>query len=119
MRQGYWYLATPYSNYEGGLEKAFEDACRATAMLLKQGYHVYSPIAHSHSVAKIGGIDPKDHSIWLAADEPMMDAACGLIVCAMPGWEDSFGVNKEIHKFHDDMKDILLMSWPDGSVSKL
>jgi hypothetical protein len=32
---GYWYLATPYSKYPGGLTEAFVAACRLTAKLIK------------------------------------------------------------------------------------
>lgn len=98
-RAGYWYLATPYSKYEGGIEAAFQEACKITASLMRQGVCVFCPIAHTHPVAKHGGIDPLNHDIWIPLDRPMMTHAIGLIVAKMDGWEDSYGVGVEIEEF--------------------
>lgn len=96
---GYWYLATPYSKYVDGIEMAFKLAAIYSAALIKAGLGVYSPIAHTHTIAMCGGLDPMDHSIWLPADRPLMDAAVGLIVCQMAGWLESHGVAHEIDVF--------------------
>lgn len=104
-----WYLATPYTDYYAGREAAFHEACRQTALLIKAGIGVFCPIAHSHPVAQFGGIDPTDHKIWLPADAPLMDAAFGLIVCMMEGWEDSRGVAHEIVAFRASRKPVILM----------
>lgn len=109
---GLWYLATPYSKYPRGLEKAFVEACRAAALLVRHGVRVYSPIAHTHPVAIHGGIDPLDHSIWLPADKPFMDAACGLLVVRMTGWAESYGIGEEIKVFEAAGKPIRHMDWP-------
>lgn len=95
----FWYLATVYSRHPDGIDAAFADACRITAGFIRAGVRVYSPIAHTHPIAVHGGLDPLDHSIWLPADQPFMDHACGLIVCRMPGWEDSKGIAHEIAAF--------------------
>ena len=95
----YWYLATPYSKYPSGIEAAFEMACRAVAPLIRAGVPVFSPIAHTHPVAMHGRIDPLDHSIWLPADAPMMQAAHGLIVYRAESWERSYGIGEEIKAF--------------------
>lgn len=105
----YFYLATPYSKWKGGIEDAFELACRETARLVKAGVPVYSPIAMTHPVAKHGGMDPLDHSIWLPADRPMMDAAAGLIVLRAEGWEQSFGIAEEIKVFHAAGKPVMFI----------
>lgn len=110
-RLGFWYVATPYSKYPRGLDAAFEDACKATASLLRMGINVYSPIAHTHPIAKHGGIDPLDHSIWLPADAPMMDAAEGLIVVKMEGWDESYGISEEIKAFRTAGKPIIYVGW--------
>lgn len=94
-----FYLATPYSNYEGGLEKAYRDARLIAARFVKQGVAIYSPIVHSHPIARIGGIDPLDHEIWLSIDDPIMRAADALIVAMLRGWETSMGVRHEIEHF--------------------
>ena len=105
----FWYLATPYSKYAGGLEAAFIEAAKQTALLVKAGVRVYSPICHTHPAAIHGGIDPLDHGIWLPADKPFMDAACGLIVCMLDGWTTSYGISVEINEFARAHKVIVYM----------
>ena len=105
----FWYLATPYSKYPGGIEEAFRLACRATADLIRAGIRAYSPIAHTHPVAIHGGIDPYDHRIWLTADEPFMHAACGLIVLKAESWELSYGISEESKAFEKAGKPIVYM----------
>lgn len=111
---GFWYLATPYSKYRDGLEAAFIEASRAAAVLTKAGVGVFSPIAHTHPVAVHGGIDPLDHAIWLPADAPMMEAAAGLVVVKMDGWQESYGIGGEIKAFKQMGKPIEYMEWPNG-----
>ena len=106
----FWYLASPYSLYPGGLEAAFVAACRNAALLIRAGVPVYSPIAHMHPVAVQGGIDPLDHDIWLPADAPMMAAASGLIVLELETWRDSRGIRFEIDDFGAASKPIVQMS---------
>ena len=105
-----YYLATPYTKYEGGIEAAFEAAAAITARLVKANLSVYSPIAHTHPVAVHGGIDPLDHSIWLDFDLRMMRGADVLIVAQMQGWRESFGVSQEIKFFQNGGKPILYLN---------
>lgn len=95
----FWYVATPYTKYEGGLDAAFADACEWTARLLASGVSVFSPIVHSHPIAMAGRLDPLSHDFWMRVDAPFMEAAYGLIVVRLPGWEDSKGVQAEIGWF--------------------
>lgn len=106
----FWYIATPYSKFPGGITAAFEGAAREAAALVKAGVPVYSPIAHTHPVALYGDIDPLDHDIWLPADAPFMEAAKGLIVCQMEGWEHSYGIGEEIKAFEAAGKPIVYMT---------
>lgn len=108
-REGYWYLATPYSKYPRGLEEAFQEACRQSAVLIKAGIRAYSPIAHTHPIAVAGGMDPLDHGIWLPADRPFMDGAQGLIVCKMDGWSASYGIGEEVKVFVAAGKPVIYM----------
>jgi hypothetical protein len=100
------YLATPYSRYPGGIDKAFEDAAALAARLMLQGLKVYSPIAHTHPLAIYGGINPLDHAIWLPFDESMMDVAHVLIVAHMLGWQESHGIAHEVDFFASCFKPI-------------
>lgn len=117
--RAFWYVATPYSKFEAGIDVAFEQACRATAHLIAHGIAAYSPIVHMHPVAVHGGLDPLDHAMWMAADAPMIAAAAGLIVVQMPGWLESLGVAMEIEAFHAAGKPIALMQWPLGAAAWL
>lgn len=105
----FYYLATPYSRYPGGIEEAFREACKQTALLIQAGIPVFSPIAMTHSVAIVAGLDPLDHSIWMPADKPMMEAAKGLIICKMEGWEESKGVKEEQDFFLSLRKPVFYM----------
>lgn len=107
-----WYVATPYSKYPGGIEKAFIDASKATADLMRQGMAVYSPIAHTHPIAIHGGIDPMDHGIWMPLDAHMMARCDGLAVVMMPGWRESKGIGIEIDTFEKAGKPIRYIEWP-------
>lgn len=106
----YWYLATPYSKYPGGIYSAFRGACQNTALLIRAGVATFSPIAHTHPIAIESGMDPLDHGIWLPLDAPMMDAARGLIVCMMTGWDTSYGVGVEIEAFKRVRKPVIYMT---------
>jgi hypothetical protein len=93
------YLATPYTHYKSGLDQAFKDAARLAAHLLMAGVKVYSPICHTHPIAVFGGLNPRDHSIWLPFDEAMMAAAQTLIVAHLEGWLESHGIAHEVKFF--------------------
>lgn len=104
------YLATPYSKYVGGIHLAFIEASRIAAKLLQAGVKIYSPIAHTHPLAIYGNIDPLDHAIWIPFDETMMEACDALVVCEMPGWENSKGIAHEIKFFKNRNKSIYYIS---------
>jgi len=94
------YLATPYSRYADGMEAAFEHAAALVGRLLSErSWPVYSPIAHTHPVAKFGKLDPLDHGIWLPFDELMMWRCDYCLVAEMAGWEKSYGIGHEIEWF--------------------
>jgi hypothetical protein len=104
-----FYVATPYSRYEGGIEQAYIDACKLTGKLLKEGWRCYSPIAHTHGIAIHANLDPLDHNIWLPFDEAIMGKADGLIVAMMEGWAESKGVAHEIEFFKKAGKPIVYL----------
>jgi len=134
--ESFWYLATPYSRYpvKGFLGLlcrlpflkhlrlwlAFIAASRQAALLVAAGVKVFSPIAHTHPIAVFSRMDPFSHGIWIPADEPFMDAAYGLIVCMLPGWVQSRGIDIEIKRFRRAGKRVHFMrpgQVPGGLVS--
>lgn len=111
-RKDYWYLASPYSKYPHGLEAAYRDACKAAGFLMTQGLNVFCPIAHSHPISEFGGCRHKDHEFWMRVDRPMVDHACGMIICEMPGWQESVGIGMEIDWMNAAGKPIFYLRWP-------
>ena len=116
----FYYLATPYSKFPGGIEAAYRAACEQQALLIRAGVPTFCPIAHTHGAAVHGGIDPVDHAVRLPADEPFMRSAAALIVCKLPTWELSFGVKAEIDAFYAAGKPVIYMEpgvvpcWPNS-----
>lgn len=107
-----WYLATPYTKYKFGLDRAHLDACRAAAGLIKRGVHVFSPVAHSHPIAILGDIDPVDHDLWMELDGRILKTCDGLIVLRMAGWDESRGIAVEMAAFKRAGKPTKHYSWP-------
>jgi len=97
-----WYLGTPYTNFEYGLDAAFVGASKIAAALIRQGVNVYCPIVHSHPIAAHGEMDAIDHDMWMGIDAAFMERCDGMIVGMMPGWMRSKGVNFEIDWFENE-----------------
>jgi len=112
---GYFYLASPYSNYPGGREKAFTEVSKAAGKLLKAGVHIFCPISHSHPICENSDIRVDEYDVWLPADQPFMEGAIGCIVLKMETWEMSQGVLHEIEYFTKAGKPILWMDWNDDT----
>ena len=108
---GFWYVATPYSRFAGGLASAHVEAAKVGAELCKRGVNVFVPIVHTHPFAMYGGINPLDHGIWMARDRPFMQAACGLVVAKMAGWQRSQGIQEEIDFFEAAERPVFYMEW--------
>ena len=113
----YWYLGSPYSKYPAGVAAAFKAVCIEAGRLIRVGVPVYSPITHTHPIATYSEMDVYDHSIWLPADRPMMEAAHGLIILRMVSWEVSIGLQHEIDFFEQAGKPVVFMD--PGTVPEL
>ena len=100
-------MATVYTQHPKGLEVAYKEACEVAAEFMKLGFPVFCPIAHSHPIATHGELDHVDHDFWMRMDQPMMDAAVGMIVVRMEGWLESKGIRHEIATFKGDGKKII------------
>lgn len=106
--KGYWYLASPYSKYEGGPWMAWTDISRIAMRLTHLGIVVYAPISHSHSLHVFQALTEPTVD-WLKIDKHFVDLSHGLIICAMDGWDQSSGVAKEIGWFKESGKPMYLM----------
>lgn len=90
------YLASPYSHPDADVRQhRFERACQVAGGLMREGHHIFSPIAHTHSIAVQCDL-PLGFDFWRQYDEEMI-AACGeLWVLMLPMWSQSKGVSAEI-----------------------
>ena len=89
------YLASPYSHPDAAVrEQRFREACRATAVLLRAGHAVFSPIAYSHVLVEHGL--PSDWAFWERHDQELLARCDEVVVLQLDGWIDSVGVQAEI-----------------------
>ena len=109
----FWYLATPYSRYPRGPDMAAKHAAQIAAFLIGGGVRVFCPITHSHPIAVEGKLPCATPRLWLWLDEGLMEAATGLIVAEMEGWETSVGMTHEIAAFARDAKPVLYLDQAD------
>ena len=96
MKNKLIYLASPYSKYPKGKEQAFRETCIKAAQLMERGYYIFAPISHSHPIEDIGMPFHKDGEFWLNQDFEVLKRCDELWVYKMPGWDYSYGVEKEI-----------------------
>ena len=110
-----YYLASPYSDAPAGKARAFEGVCTIASKLISQGYKIYSPIAHSHSIAYFGGLDPDDYDIWMPLAYEMMKRCDAMIIARLPGWQMSKGIDMEWAYFNKAGKPTFHVS-PKGEI---
>ena len=95
---GYSYLASPYTHPDPEIRlKRYEASCKAAAKLMKKGYAIFAPIAHSHPI-EAHFDKPEGFDFWMAQDLPILQGADRLIVLTLPGWKKSKGVAREIQE---------------------
>ncbi len=89
------YLASPYSHDDPDVkESRFQAVCKQTALMLKAGILVFSPIAHSHPVASYGMKGSYD--VWQRFDESMIERCDEVWVLMLDGVEGSVGIKAEM-----------------------
>jgi hypothetical protein len=89
------YLACPYSRYSDiERELVFQNVNKIASDLIRAGLTVFSPISHSHSIAKYGL--PKEWHYWDKFDIEMLSICKVMVIYCYPDWENSQGIQKEI-----------------------
>lgn len=88
------YAASPYTR-QPNRDTACREVCLVVAELMKAGVYAISPIAHSHTVAMLSGLNPTDHSFWLDQCRPLQDACDAMVIVKLPGWDESDGIKAE------------------------
>jgi nucleoside 2-deoxyribosyltransferase len=89
------YLASPYSHADPAVREArYQAACRATAVLLKAVFVVFSPIVHSHPLVEFEL--PTGWDFWERIDRAYLARCDEVVVLMLDGWRESTGVRPEI-----------------------
>lgn len=92
------YLAAPYwHDIESVREDRFLEICRAAGRIMLDGHVVFSPISHSHPIAKWTA-NTGSHDFWLRQDFPFVDWCDQVWVLKLPGWTKSIGIKAEIRR---------------------
>lgn len=91
------YLASPYSHADASVRQdRYVAVCKAASRLMvESGAVVFSPIAHSHPIAELGGLDGMNHEFWMHQCLPMVERSDELVILAIDGWDRSRGVAAE------------------------
>lgn len=94
------YLACPYSHEDPDVrERRVLMADKATAWIMSDGFVVYSPLSHSHRVAR--HLDNHlDHVFWLNQCASFVEWADELWVLTLDGWKESKGIRVETGMAH-------------------
>lgn len=99
------YLASPYSHSDPEVRmRRFRAACTVAGGLMRKGYRVFSPIAHSHPVSMFSGMQGDTiegmsaHDFWLRQDTWVLDFCDYVVVAKIDGWEKSKGIAEEIER---------------------
>jgi hypothetical protein len=91
----FWYLATTYTIHKTGKEQANLDASKMSAFLQDNDIFVFSPVAHFHDMHGFSK-NGDDYEFWMKYCFKFVSLSKGVIVCTMPGWEQSKGIAREV-----------------------
>lgn len=110
------YLASPYSHPDPVIKKTrfllVEQCC---AMLINQGYLVWSPIVHCYEMAKKFEM-PDDAEFWKHYNFDFIRRSDGIYVLDIEGWQESKGVQMEIRLAEEMMIPVGYVN-PDGDIA--
>ena len=111
------YLAIPYSQIDA--ESSYRQANTATALLLNNGYNVFSPISHCHTIAKNHKL-PGTWDFWKEIDFQFIDWADEIwVLVPEEGMEpiiNSVGVQAEIKYGTETRKEINFIKIKDNEI---
>lgn len=123
ISNGLTYLACPMRHEKAYVEQhRVQDATRAAAWLTRRGATTISPITHSMALSKRCRLDNNPieqgyDGLWKGVDDEMLVRSDALVILTLDGWEESEGVNDEIHAALDYQIPIYLaIQYGDGLV---
>ena len=110
MNKGLWYLAHPYTaDTADEISRNVVSADTIAARLINKGYHIYSPISHTHHMhligASLGFWKVSEWQMWMDLDNTFIQHCTGIILS--PNWEQSEGCKIECATFEFAGKKIL------------
>jgi len=112
------YLASPYSHTDQAIEiQRFDAVCQAAATLMMRGVNIFSPIAHSHAIARFGL--PTDWAYWQHYDRAFIAWCDELWVLTLPGWKQSVGVLAEVRIAEEAGKPVRLIDSADVALGAI
>lgn len=89
------FLSAPYSHDNPAVRHArYKVMQEAAAVLALEGVHIYSPICAWHEAAQEHDL-PTDAVWWKKYNFDAMNRCDGYYLLALPGWEESVGVQME------------------------
>lgn len=90
------YIASPYTHVSRSVMcSRYEAALRYTGRLTSLGVLCFSPIAYGHEFFA-RGYAPPDFTFWRSFSEHMLRTSTEVTVLALPGHNDSVGIQHEI-----------------------
>ncbi len=94
------YLASPHAHPDPEvMKKRVDDVCIAALELMKRGYTVFSPIAHSAKIEEACD-ERMTHSFWMQQDFDILRKCSALYILTLDGWQQSKGVSAEVEWAH-------------------
>jgi nucleoside 2-deoxyribosyltransferase len=92
------YLCCPYSHKDASvIAGRVHRVDQKAAELMDKGYTVFSPVSHSHRIARYTRADALDHDFWLNQDLSFIDWADEVWIYTLDGWRESKGITKEFN----------------------
>lgn len=90
------YLASPYSHPDDEVrEDNYIVVSNIAADMVSNGHVVFSPISYGHNLLEFKNM-PSNWEFWFNFCVTFLLKCDKLVVCKMPGWENSIGVTEEI-----------------------
>jgi hypothetical protein len=118
---GLFYFAHRYSAFNdagelmpAAMQSNFELCCRRSALLVEAGWHIYSPVSHTHPIkmAHVPFATATTEDRWYAFDHYFIEAIPFAGIILAPGWESSRGCRREKERFEQLERPVLYMVDP-------
>ena len=98
MAKGLFYLSGPHKGTEEQEEYRVKMSLKVTAKFLAHGIHVFSPIVYGKQIS--GALNfrtlEERREFMMAYLFEFLEVSKGMIILAMDGWENSWGLSQEV-----------------------